>query len=802
MAIKNFKKELNLKPHYCIEDSIPIQDIMQDGLLVGINNKYAKSFKLQDTIYKLNDRPEQRTMLDRYKEMLNRFDESMEFQFSIFNTRLSKEFMENNVYYKKNGDGYDFLRDAINDNIRKNIVNNTQAFNKEKTLTLSLSAPDTQTAINQMKILEDILYSGIREIEGANLERIKSNEMLQYLNYAYNINKKNTFNTNQRFLRRKVDVFTIENAKRQGITVKELIQPSSMEFRKDYIKMGDAYIRGLYLTNINKQVDTEVVDKICSMNFNIMLTCKMKPMDTDTAVRLVETELSNVEGDIYSSQVKLSQKGGSIDLVPRNLKQRRDEALEANNSLKIYDEKYFEMSIYCLIYAESLKELQENEITFKKIAKGKGLYFVCGNNLQENIFNSCLPYGLNQTPFSRSIDTEGACAFIPFSSQDLMQTNGDYYGKNKLTNNPITYNMMSGDSYNTLILGETGKGKSFSAKLLTTGRRLRNNERDSIYIDPNGEWGGITRELGGEEIKITSGGDNHINLFDIDLEYDKNPLATKEEFIINVCKQMIKSPFGITSLQRLMIAKAMKKIYKEWVKNPIDENIPTIHDFYKELVEIKEKEGKNNEEAIELCNAVEFYAGGGQNTLFQGRTNVNLKNPCICYNIYQLGDDFKPLAMQVIMDNIWVKICKNRNKGRPTDVVIDELHLMFKNEATADWMFKFWKMLRKFLGHPTGISQDAEDILNNANGRAVLNNTTVCMMLSLKESNRQILKQELGLTNEELKFIDNQNPGDGLLYVQKNNSMNTNVVVPFTNPYDKDNIMWQLLHTNGNEKRR
>lgn len=787
-------KELNMRKHFSIEDSIPIVELYEDGMLKSINNKYSKSYKLQDINYRLSDKDNQRSILDNYKEMLNSFDDKVEYQFSIFNKKLSDTYMEDNIYYKFAGDGLDVLRTSMNEIIKKNIIDDNKAFSKEKIITISTESTSYEKVEKDFKILQDVLSNGIEGIEGAKLTSLDSSKILQYINSIYNIKSKNNYYEKSNFLKRDIELFTLQNALRQGISAKELVQPSSMEFYPEYMKFGDTYIKALYLFNTNKQIDTEVIDKICSLNFEILLTYKLKQMDMETAVRMVEDELANVEGDMYNNQRKLAEVGASADLVPRNMKQRRDEALDANDALKLRDEKYFDMSIYALIFADSKSELSENYFKFIKTAKGKGLTFVCAKNLQENVFNSSLPYGINQTTFKRAVDTEGAVAFIPFSCQDMMQPNGVFYGKNKLTNNPITYNIMSGDNYNQLVFGESGKGKSFVSKFTNLGSRLRNSDRFIFILDPQGEWGPLVRKYGGQTVMITAGGENHINLFDIDSSYGDNPLSEKEDFIISVCKQMLHSPFGdITAGQRTTISNAVTNIYRAWNKSKNDANIPTLEDFYATLLEIANK--TKLPEDFELCRAVEYFCGDSQNTLFRGKTNIDINNAIICYDLQNLGSDLKPLAMQIILDNIWTTTCKNKSRGIPTDVIIDEFHLMFGQAYTGEYMQKFWKMFRKLLGCPLGITQDPRDVLTSEYGKSVINNTSLTIMLSLKEENREIMKRQLSLSEEQLKYIKDQPSGEGLICIAANNKTNIPYILPFKNPVSKENDIYKLINT-------
>ena len=254
------------------------------------------------------------------------------------------------------------------------------------------------------------------------------------------------------------------------------------------------------------------------------------------------------------------------------------------------------------------------------------------------------------------------------------------------------------------------------------------------------------------------------------------------------------TPFNdITAGQRTTISNAVAKIYSDWLKGKKEENIPTIEDFYQALTVIANN--TKSADDFELCRAVEYYCGDSQNTLFRGRTNIDTSNPIISYNLQNLGSDLKPLAMQIILDNIWTKTCRNKERGVPTDVVIDEFHLMFRQSFTAEYMYKFWKMFRKFLGCPLGITQDPEDVLSSEFGRAVMLNSSINIMLSLKDRNREIMRNELSLTNEQLRYVKNQPSGEGLIYINANKNNNNVTIIPFKNPVQKSNEIYKLINT-------
>ena len=151
--------------------------------------------------------------------------------------------------------------------------------------------------------------------------------------------------------------------------------------------------------------------------------------------------------------------------------------------------------------------------------------------------------------------------------------------------------------------------------------------------------------------------------------------------------------------------------------------------------------------------------------------------------------------MEVICDTIWLKICKNRDAGLPTDLIIDEFHLMFKSEETASWMAKYWKMLRKYKGCPVGITQNPEDVLSSEDGRKVIANTNMNILLSMLEKDREIIGDTLNLTSEELKYIRNKKAGEGILVIGAGKKVNNQTTIPFINHYEKDNLIYSLINT-------
>ena len=202
-----------------------------------------------------------------------------------------------------------------------------------------------------------------------------------------------------------------------------------------------------------------------------------------------------------------------------------------------------------------------------------------------------------------------------------------------------------------------------------------------------------------------------------------------------------------------------------------------------------------NNEDIELLKAIMYYSETSNCKIFRGRSKIKINNPIICFNLKDLGNDLKPLAMEVICDLIWLRICKSKENRVPTDVIIDEFHLMFKDKSTASWMARYWKMLRKNLGCPIGITQNPEDVLSTDDGRNVINNTSFSILLSLLERDRELVKDIWKLTDEEIKYISDRKRGEGIYVFGASKTIKKQTIVPFENEFKKSNYIYRIINT-------
>ena len=810
MRETEFFRDLNKNAVMTLADSILISEVTEDNIIMSINNKYVKIFKFIDINFYLQERNKKREILDEYKKILNVLDTNVGLSIIIRNKRID---LSKKVLFDTSDKKWSDLKDAANETIRENVDKDGNTYVLDKYFVFEIEAREINDARTSFEMVEHIFNAELERLEGAKLYEIKRDNIYKFFAKYYN---KNDYE-NKKYYK---DLLNEEMRMGLNMPLKEFLRPKNLIINEREMLVSDRIYRGFYFYSNYKIIDVMSLNEIMKNDFEVTTCIKLRKLQLQDAIREAELELGNADGEIYRIESELAKSGLSKDLLPRNAIQRKEEAVYINDSLKKRDENLFDISMYMMIAALDMKTLNERTYKLQKKCAMHGLSITLATNMQENVFNSILPNGVNQTPYVRTFDTESLCALNVFYAADCIIGGGDYYGVNILTGNPIVYDIMSGDNYNSLILGMSGKGKGYKAKETILYRVLSGKNRSTIIIDNENEYGKLTEALGGENIEITSGGKSHINLFDIDLSYGDNSISDKEDFILSVCAEMLHKP--ITSGQRTTISNAVSLIYEKWQTTNNKDDIPTIEDFTNALrkiieggariarpydgvsdtVESSDSVGASyasphiiDIEDREILKAVEYYSYKSHCTLFRGKTNIDFNNKLITFNLSKLGKDLKTLAMEVICDTIWLKICKNRDAGIPTDLIIDEFHLMFKSVETASWMAKYWKQLRKYKGCPVGITQNPEDLLSSEDGRKVVANTNMNILLSMLEKDREIIKDTLNLTYEEVKYIRNKKAGEGILVIGAGKKLNNQTTIPFRNHYKKDNIIYALINT-------
>jgi len=792
-----------------VQDSIPYYAVYPDDYAFGVievkKGIFSVCFLLQDVSFATAKDYEQGSLFKKYGELLNSFDSGVEFQITINNKNIDKKEFTEQVLLKHKNDRFDDLRDDYNDILINKLKEGRNNTKKEKYLTVSIEDSSIDKAMVQFARIESDVLNYLKRLGSNDTRRLSNIERLEILHDIYNIGNEGRFlsklNLQNDEDTKTAKYFDFQHIIRQGLTTKDIIAPASLEFKPDYMMIGDIYARGLYIKNLPSFMQSDFFTSVTDVGLNMIATLNMRNMSADEAIKILKRQVININSDIIKKQKNAAKAGFSIDLISPELKTKQEETLAFIDDISNKNQKMFIMNGLFVIFADSKEQLDSDTKMIQSIGNGKLCDIQPVKYMQELVLDSALPLAYNRLKIERTLATESMAIFMPFSSQELLQKDGMYYGLNSVSKNIILYNRLNSKNGNGFILGTPGSGKSMSAKnemlnvLLTT-------DADVIVIDPEAEYYPMAELLGGEVVRIAIGSDVYINPMDIDmkinddplktdddpLKIDYDPLAIKTDFIISLCETAFADRYGISAAQKSIIDKCVVWVYKDYLNSydaksdTYDETkLPTLLDLQKKLEE------QPGYEAKQLADSLEMYTRGTLN-IFAHHTNVSYDNRFVVYDIKNIGTNLKGMGLLVVLDSVWNRIIQNRRNGKQTYFYIDEIYLLFKNNASATFLKELYKRARKYGGVPTGITQNVTDMLDSEIAKTMIHNCEFVQMLNQSAPDRAELAQLLGISDTQLDKITDSSPGEGLIYTGSS-------IIPFTNKLPTDSRIYKAMTT-------
>ena len=500
--------------------------------------------------------------------------------------------------------------------------------------------------------------------------------------------------------------------------------------------------------------------------------------------RLPKHTITELDRSKIEEQKKAVRSGYDMDIIPSDLATYGKDAKALLKELQSQNERMFLLTFLVMNTGETEQELETNVFQASSIAQKYNCNLRRLDFQQEQGLMSCLPLAQNLIEIQRSMTTSSTAIFVPFTTQELFQTGKEalYYGLNALSNNLIMVDRKKLKNPNGLILGTPGSGKSFSAKREIANAFLVTDD-DVIVCDPEAEYTALVQKFEGQVIKISPSSTQYINPMDINANYSEedNPIALKADFILSLCELIVGGKEGLQPVEKTVIDRCVHQIYQTYFENPVPENMPVLQDLYEALLRQDEKE------AHHVATALEIYVTGSLN-LFNHRTNVDINNRLVCYDIKELGKQLKKIGMLVVQDQVWGRVTANRNAGKATRYYMDEFHLLLKEEQTAAYSVEIWKRFRKWGGITTGITQNVKDLLSSREVTNIFENSDFIYMLNQAAGDRQILADQLNISPYQLSYVTHSGEGEGLLFYG-------NVILPFVDRFPTDLELYRIMTT-------
>lgn len=755
-----------------VQQVIPVKRIWLDGIwLVG--NKYSKCWRFTDINYAIASKDDKTSMFLDYSELLNALDSNATTKITVCNKRMNKHAFEESILLPLQGDQYDGYRKEYNDMLLDNVTDVSNSIVQERYVTVSVAVKNIDEARSYFNRV------------GADL----SSHLSQLSSFCEELNSVERFRIFHDFFRAGEEVsFSMDLKKmiRQGRSFRDYICPDTFEFNKDCFKMGRTYGRVLFLKDYASYIKDSLVAELCELNRNLFFSIDIIPIPTDEAVREVENKLLGVETNITNWQCKQNQNNNFSAVVPYDLEQQRKEAKEFLDDLTTRDQRMMFGLVTIVHTAKNKKQLDRDTETLQSIARKHLCQLTVLKYQQMDGLNTALPYGLRKINALRTLTTESAAVLMPFRAHEIMDVGGTYCGMNAISHNLIIANRKNLINGNGFILGVSGSGKSFFTKREIVSLFLGTND-EIIIADPQNEYTSLVNALGGAAINLSPTSPNHINAMDLALGYgdSENPLIAKSEFVLSFIEQIMGGTGKLEAVDKSIIDRCLTNIYAEYLSSNYTIQPPTLSDLYAELKKQKEKQAKV------LALVIEMIAQGNLN-MFAHQTNVDVHNRLIAYGIRDLGKQLRTPGMLVMTDAIRNRVARNRERGIRTHVILDEMHIFFANDLSAQFFAESWKQFRKDGALATGITQNVEDCLKSLTARTMLANSEYLVMLNQAPTDRIELAKLLHISDNQLSYITNVGFGKGLLKCG-------NSIVPFVDNFPKNTRLYQLMSTKPGE---
>lgn len=799
---KNDKKKDLKKVPRTVQQTIPYDSVYQNGIIKVAPGKFSRTYRLQDANFEIAEGQAQDNMFLDYEGLLNSIDVNMTAQITVYNRSVSQEVVKNRILLKPKGDQMNEYRDDYNSVLIDKMNEGRNNLTKDKYYTVTVDAASIEEADTAFRRIDADINSKVARINKKETFPLSLEERLDVLYDVFHEDTEFPFSLKVSNLM-KGGVFDLKSLNSAGLTTKDLIGPDGFSFHNDYFTMGSLYGRSFFLDSLPTIMNTNILTDLSNLPCNMIASVYFRPIPTDKAALMVRHQITNINENIVRAQKKAARGNYSADIMPSELKRAQEEAESLRSDMQSRNQKLFYVSILVTLFAGSKEELEQYSQSLKSVGISHILQVRTLFYMQEAGFTSSLPLG-NLTlgnmkeGIDRVLNTEASAVYMPFSVEELSQENGIYYGINAVSKNLILYDRMTGDSYNGLITGKSGSGKSFIAKAEMAACYLGTD--DYIYVvDPQGEYAEMAKAFGGNVVRIAIGSDTHVNPLDMDVQYagdTDDPVALKCDFLTAICETII----GQGDLDPIMvntIHKAGKRIYQPYYEhmrtmvNHRDKNgnritcdrqaMPTLVDFYQEL------RSQNDSYAQMLASAIEMYCVGNYD-IFAKQTNIDPDCRICVYDIKDLPAGMKKLGLQIATNDIWNRVIENNKKKKITRFYMDEFHVLLQSKSSAQFIQHIYRTARKWGGVPTGITQNIEYILSTEETRVILSNCSFVIMLNQSPLDRTALAELFSISESLQAYITDKPSGTGLIY-------NGHTTVPFINQWPKDSMLYKMMST-------
>lgn len=556
----------------------------------------------------------------------------------------------------------------------------------------------------------------------------------------------------------------------KGVTaLRDFIAPSSIELESSYFRLGTRLARTYYIYGYPRQLYTGWMSSMVNLDEVIDISIFIYPVESQVVLENLRKKVTQLEAGIQidAEKGRVRDPGKQAAIL---------DAEEMRDKLQVGEERFFRFGLYFTIYAGSMEELEFVSHKVESMLGQQLVYSKPASSQQEQGLNSTVPQFTDQLQIRRNMSTGAVSTSFPFTSADLSQDNGILYGINMHNSGLVIFDRFSLENGNSVVFAKSGAGKSFTVKLEALRSMMMGTE--IFIIDPENEYERMSDAVGGAYVRLSLNSPTRINPFDlpkvVDTEEADNALRSNLITLHGLLRLMMGGAQAQMMGGQQMIAPALSPVEESDLDAALIETYakagitndplthqglpPTIADLYDTLLHM-------GNTGPQLAQRLRKYTTGTFAGIFSQQSNIDINNPLVVFNIRDLEDELRPVAMYIVLNYIWNKT-KSDKKRRI--LIVDEAWQLMKYEDSANFLFSLAKRARKYNLGITTITQDVEDFMGSRMGRAVVANASMQFLLKQSPSAVDVLTDVFKLTSEEKKRLSQFPVGQGLFFAGQN----------------------------------
>lgn len=559
----------------------------------------------------------------------------------------------------------------------------------------------------------------------------------------------------------------VETAFLKGITtLRDLIAPSSIEIHSSYFRLGTKYGRTLYVYGYPRQIYTGWLSSIINIDEVLDISMFIYPVDTTVVMNNLRKKVTQLEATMSINNEKGRTRDPGLEAAIQDAEELRDQ-------LQVGSERFFRYGLYITLYADSLEELGEVQHKIETIFGQQLVFSKVASSQQEQGMNSTIPQMTDQLQIRRNMNTGAISTSFPFTSADLTDNSGILYGINMHNNGLVIFDRFRLENANMVVFAKSGAGKSFTVKL--EALRSMMTGADVLIIDPENEYQKLSDAVGGSYIRLSLNSDTRINPFDlprvIDTEEADDALRANLVTLHGLLRLMLggaqmaangQMMSALTPAEEADLDQGLIDTYARAgiTSDPLTHQSrpPTISDLYDTLLHM-------GGTGPQLAQRLRKYTTGTFAGIFSQQSNIDINNNMVVFNIRDLEDELRPVAMYIVLSHIWNTV---RSQQKKRMLIVDEAWQLMKYDDSANFLFSLAKRARKYALGLTTITQDVEDFMGSKMGRAIVANSSMQLLLKQSSSAVDVLSDVFKLTEEEKKRLANFPVGQGLFFAGQN----------------------------------